>query len=782
MKKPHRPTYPLLLIPLAASWLAIVLAAEINYQNFTIPVLISVIAALLSVCVVYARFKTTARLSITLVSVFVFLLAFSSGNSFYQALAKQARECSELEGTQRLQVIEDTRTYSNSRVSEVSVLGSNTGAKRLRAFWNNKDLSLHRGTLVQASCTVSPLKEEQRWLFNKGVVATLSMSNLEVLGFEESLQGALDKFRLDNLHKIEAVNDGQGGALLAGVLLGYRELLQDSALEQDFITCGLSHLIAVSGSHLAVIAALLAWVLKGLPLGRPAQIALLLLLLIAYVTLTGLQPSAIRSAIMAGVSSSSLFVGRRGHVPSALCATAIVMLVLYPPNNYSVGFWLSVIAVLGISVFSGLIAFWLSSASPFKNKNTPGALSSALSLTLSASSATLAIAVPVFAVVSLIGPLANILVAPIISVVLLLGVLALVLPEFLLGISTLLLYASTSLSEIAAWIAAALAKLPFASLPLHVPEMAVVVFGVLLGLTVYLVWPCPSSKCLRRVGAVLIMGALILCLFIPRLSPPRLIVMDIGQGDALLVQEQGANILIDTGASPSELTHALARNNISRLDKVIITHLDDDHGGALGRLRGLVVLDSIYFARGLLASQYDHPSIVEATTMVGEQNVRELGCGDEIALGSTLTLRVVWPQREVTAGSNEESLCLLLSYDANDDGVPESQTLLTGDAEENELAGILASQNNLQVEVLKVGHHGSAGAVSREQLQQLSCGIALISVGANNNYGHPSSELLELFYDAGVRVYRTDENGDIRLTFDGQNIQVSYATMVEKVH
>lgn len=808
---PRKPALPILLIPLPCCWAGIVCAAELNYQAESLLIPLPFLVAIALFVVLLVVFKKTQKISIPLLSMLVFVLAFGSGNLSYQRISNSMQTAKEITGIQSLIVVEDARTTQNSQTTEV-ILTSKTGEQlRLRAFWNDAELRLPKGTTIEAHCRVSPLKEDQKWLYEKGVVANLSLSAIEDKGFPSTLWGRVDSFRESNVTRIKSLAEkSEGTALLLGVLLGYRTALQDGDLEQDFISCGLSHLIAVSGSHLAVVAALFGWMLKRLPLRALSETVILLLVLGAYVMLTGLQPSAVRSAIMAGVAGCSVLVGRRGHAPSALSAAAIAMLLIHPPNAYSVGFWLSVLAVFGITLFVNLVAQWLSSATAKKHTvssatqdkgarevkdlslskqgtftpqvKTPGALATALALTLTASSATAPLAVPVFSVLSLVGPLANVLVAPLVSFMLVLGMLALLAWPVFEFLGTILMMLALGIAECAAVLASLLSKLPFAAIPLALPEGLSLVVGILAAAFLYVLWPLPQPRTLRLIATTFVCLVCVVGLLPAHFKTPQLTVMDIGQGDALLVREQDKNILIDTGASETLLVKALARNHIYQLDAVIITHLDSDHAGALKRLRGLVAVDSVYFAQGLLTSQAHNAYIQDAYKLVGEQGVKELKQGDRIPLGSSLYLDVLWPSKPVHAGTNEESVCLLLCYDAEGDATIEQRALLTGDAEEHEIQQILSDYKGLTAELIKIGHHGSKGAITSDQLSALSSICACISVGADNQFGHPSPEVLATLEQAEVQVYRTDQQGDIQCEFRGSTLKVSCATIGKELY
>jgi competence protein ComEC len=767
---------PVLLLPLVAGWGGITLAAELVYQGIAVAILLPFLGAAGALAAVLVRFKKRRLFSKPLLTLLAFSLGFGLGTQFYGNLTEQAQHYQELIGEQELIVIDDTSNYLRSRGSEALVLRSDGTRVRVRVFWNDTALELPKGSLINADCSFTPLRDDQRWLYERGCIGTLSISVRENRGFTQDLWGAIDRFRHDNSVRIESIG-GSGAALLAGVLLGNREQLQGSDVRQDFITCGLAHLIAVSGTHLAVVAALLSWFLRRLTLGRATEVALLLLVLVLYVILTGLQPSAIRSAIMAGVAACSVFIGRRGHAPSALTAAALIMLLLYPANAYSLGFWLSVCAVVGISFFANLVSHWISTAVPLGRAKSPGAFSQALALTIAASSATLPLAVPAFGVLSLIGPLANLLGGPLISLALVCGALSLVLTPLIEPLGMFLLQAAAFSADICARVAALFSQIPWASIPLEIPLPVACALGVSAALLVYYSWPAPTGRVLRRATLAILMAACLTVQLAPAFITPRLTVMDIGQGDALLIQERRAAILIDTGASESALVHALARCNIHHLQAVIITHLDSDHAGALRRLRGLVNVETVYFARGLLEHQANNEYLTDAYAVVGKEQVQELQLGDRLKIGDTLCLTVLWPTGTAFEGSNEESICLLLQYDANNDGIAEQQTLLTGDAESETLSLLIKRYPDLRADILKVGHHGSRKSLLPAQLESLGTTTALISVGANNRYGHPAQEILDTLEASEVRTLRTDERGDITCLFKGTALVLRYATM-----
>jgi competence protein ComEC len=162
--------------------------------------------------------------------------------------------------------------------------------------------------------------------------------------------------------------------------------------------------------------------------------------------------------------------------------------------------------------------------------------------------------------------------------------------------------------------------------------------------------------------------------------------------------------------------------------------------------------------------------LVEQTHRTARE-VRSVTRGDKIALGA-FTFEVIWPEEPAKQGDNAESLCLIGSFDGDDDGVADVSLLFTGDAEREQLEAIASSQGLQHVDILKVGHHGSKNALTDEQLDLLTPTIALIGVGAHNRYGHPAQVTLDQLEKHGCTVYRSDEDGQVSCQLSASGISV----------
>ena len=585
--------------------------------------------------------------------------------------------------------------------------------------------------------------------FMRGEVA--SVDAVKVLELREGADaGLIWRFRAGLLGVIDPAAS-PARALIAGVVCGRTTELSQTDASDDFSRTGLSHLVAVSGSHLALIAALLQGALVRMGAGRLPRSALLAAVMAAYVVFTGGAPSAVRSLLMVLATMASGSAGRRGHAVSGLSLTVIALVIRDPGVAYDLGFQLSAASVLFIALFGRYIAYLLC------RLRLARGLAEALSMTLAAQWATLPLTVPVFGQASLISPLANLAVGPLMSLLLLLG---LVLSPVCLAAPALvpLMALPVGAANASIWAAGLLAAVPYASLAIEAPPLALLA-AYAAAAAFYLLWRDWSPRVLAIASLAVLLASGGWWARWRLFAPAELVVLDVGQADAILIRDGASAVLVDAGVDDAVVS-ALARNRVLHLDAVVITHWDRDHWGGLPDILDSIPVDRLVAAEG--AAEGAPGEVRDAWN--GE--IDEMAHGDVLRAGA-FSYRAVWPREPVEGSENGDSLCLATSYES---GGRSMSALLTGDTELDQ-ERVYAEEVG-DVDILKVGHHGSKVSLDADLLKDLDPEVAVASAGEGNSYGHPSQECVEAVGAHGSVFRCTKDDGDVRLTPDRDGVRL----------
>ncbi|PNY81829.1 DNA internalization-related competence protein ComEC/Rec2 [Deinococcus koreensis] len=523
--------------------------------------------------------------------------------------------------------------------------------------------------------------------------------------------------------------------------IGREDFAEGYAVRDGFNRSGLAHLMALSGQNVALITFVLVWALgwlgwtPGWRYGVPAA------LLIGYLALVGLSPSIMRAVIMGGVALVALALGR-GKVDAhgLIALTALVCLLLFPLWLLDIGFQLSFLAVLGLTL-SGQVAQRLPT-------RVPQWLRLALAATVLAEAATLPVIAGTFGQLPLVGLPANLLAAPLMAVLVPSGFLA----GWLGPLAAPLNQVNGVLLDLLLWIAGTGGRFP------------VLTWGTVsaAGLLAYGLCALAGVLWLRgRIRAPVALGVVLASATfttLPTLLRParELVFLDVGQGDSTLIRLPGLTVLADAGGSVNSdydvggrtVVPALRALGIHGIDILIATHADTDHiEGVSSVLRALPV-GELWIGHDKVGDPV-LDTVLQAARERGVR-VREVRRGDQItASGATLT--VLWPPGHVwSTADNDNSVAIKLESHG-------WSTALLGDLPDPAEALIGLGHLNL----LKAAHHGSRFSTGDALLQQTAPADAVISVG-RNTYGHPHPDVLGRLQAAGVKVWRTDQSGTIR--------------------
>ncbi|MBA2275151.1 MAG: ComEC/Rec2 family competence protein, partial [Chloroflexi bacterium] len=649
------------------------------------------------------------------------------------------------------------------------------------------------------------------FLARNGAVATVRLRSVETLPSSGPLAELEDLRRSGGEHLARALPAPQAG-LAAGILIGLRDQV-DRTVAAEFATSGLSHVVAISGWNIALVGAVMVALLRWLP--RRQRTIVVLLAIGTYTMLAGASPSVVRAAVMGAICLLARESGRRGGASGALGLAALGMIAADPAIVEDVGFRLSVAATAGLLAWGTPLSGWLRDRLPSR---LPDWLVESLGVSLAAQAATLPLVLLHFGRVSLVSPLANLVVAPIVAPVMLasllgmtagvlisLGLPALFVAPVVVGAS-LLLGAMIAVGRTAA-------SIPFASL--EMPEVAGLVAAATTALLLLLAGStqgralggrihgalrghrAPAAATVaarteiggrenrngRRATVILAAAGSALLLVAGSLASDRadgrlrVTVLDVGQGDAVLVEApRGARMLVDGGPDPDRLL-ALLDERIPawdrRLDLVVLTHPHEDHVAGLPlllkRYHVPVVADP-----GMIGAGPGDRAFREA--LVGSPTRRlSLAAGDSLNLDG-VDVRVLWPRAgevpllppDEGRGVNNVSVVLDIRFG-------QRRMLLTGDMEEEIDPQILREglAAGGPVDVLKVAHHGSRSATTSAFLAALQPRVALVSAGLDNPYGHPAPATIERLVSAGARVARTDVDGSLEVSTDGRDLRLA---------
>ena len=539
--------------------------------------------------------------------------------------------------------------------------------------------------------------------------------------------------------------------LLPGLVVGDVSGLPDD-LQADFRTVGLTHLVAVSGTNVAVVLSavlfLCGWL--GLPLRLRPPVAMLALL--GFVVLVRPSPSVLRAAVMGGVGLVALRTGRGRSTLPVLCGAVIGLLLVAPDLAVSPGFALSVLATGGLVV---LAPGWRDRWSAW----LPRGLAEALAIPAAAQVACGPVVVAISGQLGLLSVPANLLAVPAVAPATVLGLAAALAAPLSGQLATAFAWLAWLPTAWLVRVARTGAALPGATLPWRSggTGAALLVGLTLVGAVVL------RSAALRRLCAAGCAGVLLtvatLWLVAPGWPPPGwfLVACDVGQGDGLVLDAgRQSAVVIDTGPDPRRIDDCLRRLGVRRVPLVVLTHLHADHvEGLPGVLRGRRV--------GLVeVGPLDEPVVERARVLRWTADARvpvvRAAVGEERSAGGA-RWQVLAPDHAhhgTTSDPNNSSLVLRLTSAAG------HTVLLTGDVEKEAQQVLLDLGVPLQAEVLKVPHHGSSHQLPAF-LAAVHPEVTLTSVGAGNPFGHPSPATIGQLVSAGARSYRTDHDGDVAL-------------------
>lgn len=622
----------------------------------------------------------------------------------------------------------------------------------------------------------------------QGTVARLSVvpGSLRVSRHAES-QSLLDRLSnwRDQLRQIMLqAMPSQDAALIMGMLFGGYDGIERQTV-REFAATGIVHILSVSGAHIALLASTVFWLTTRLRLQQSWAAAIAATTMIGYGFLSGFSAPVIRSVVMGLICMTALALERRSSAKRALAMATLGMLMYQPYNLFDISFQLSVGCTAGLLYLQPVLLGWL-------RTGLPEFIAQATAATLAAQLAVIPLLSWYFGTIPLISLAANLLVAPLLEAVILLGLLATGLAGGMGPLAHVLFVGVSLLLGLGVELNRLLCRLPGGALLL--PAIGVA------GSSVYyaaLLWGCgfgekwglgPVSfwcQIKQRPYITAVAGLLLaagLSWFTLRPGLLQVHFIDVGQGDAtLIITPNRRAILVDTGGALGAqddfdvgervVVPYLRHFGINRVDWLILTHNHQDHAGgaaavaqfigvqqAVVRLEEPVPMPILRLQQAMKFRAFHSPDDLAEIQLDGVR-LQLLQSGDfsEKPTGGDADRK-----KSTSASENGQSTVVRLNYGRH-------QFLLTGDLE-GESEKKLSQASQLVSTVLKVGHHGGRQSSRTEFLQRIAPQYAVISVGADNRFGHPAQETVQRIKELPSLLLRTDQNGAIIFHSDGRSM------------
>ena len=533
----------------------------------------------------------------------------------------------------------------------------------------------------------------------------------------------------------EALVSSRGLQLAVALLLGQPWRL-DESLRQSLRDWGLAHLTAASGLHVGIVALALggvsAWCAPRWRWLAPAAAVA------GYCLLVGERPSLLRAALMLGLAWAARGVGRRPDPVNAVAAAGAALLLLEPRLLDDLGFRLSFAATVGILVLAPCLQ---------RAWRGPGWGRTALSVSVAAQLATLPFTATTFSTVPLLAPLLNLAFVPWTALCLLVG-------------GAWLGAWQAGLPVDPAWLAPL--ALPFEWLArFEAPWWAAVTWTPAFPVALLVAGLLAAVLARPRWWSLLSLPIAFWLALAPARAPgAELWMLDVGQGDGLLLRSGRRTVLIDGGGwrrgdyARRVLLPALSRAGVRRLDLAILSHPDADHCAGMAELIGRIPIAELWVGPGA------EEAACGARLVAGlGSKVEEVAGGERATIGEwRLTVA------PIAAGGSANRRSVALRAEAAG-----SSVLFTGDLDREGERALLRSGFDLRADVLKVPHHGSRSSSTAAFLNAVSPRYALISAGRGNSYGHPAREVVERLLHRGATVLRTDLDGRVALRFSPES-------------
>ncbi len=551
----------------------------------------------------------------------------------------------------------------------------------------------------------------------------------------------LDKFKQNLIkRRYEFLDVYEDRGIIGGLVFGDKNCMKDEIYEK-FKANGISHILAVSGLHIGIVYGFFLVIIRGNR--RKIYGLVFLLILLSYGTMTIWPPSCCRAIFMVMLNMISYYYDRRFDTLAALTLAFMVFSIMNPYIIFNIGFKLSFIAVLGICFVTPKLKIYVGNY---------------LSTILAAQITLIPIIAYEMNYISLISPIANLIIVPIVAVLMpiiiihlliftITGFKLIVISKVAISISELIIYLNDIIYKYNNLIVDVI-TLNFAMIFIYY----IIILFITSETFIVLIKRKKNTFVISIILLTMLISIPIHLITKNDFKDDEVVFIDVGQGDGIHIRTDELNVLIDGGGHYMKnigqmvLKPYLLKNGVFNLDMAIPTHLHMDHFKGVSELKEIYLIDKLMVFEGYMP-------IIESD--------RYLKVGDKIVLGKEIYIEILWPILSEgdsfdLEDENKVNMVIKLKYEGVD-------ILITGDLlaqGEKEMLKYYEDTDKLKCDILKVCHHGSKSSTTDEFLNVVEPKVAIIQVG-KNNYEHPADNTIEKLYKKDIMVFRNDLDGAI---------------------
>lgn len=603
--------------------------------------------------------------------------------------------------------------------------------------------------------------------------------------------------------KIDSSMEETQAAIIKGIIFGDSSDIEEE-IQENFRISSISHVLAVSGMHVSYLVIGIQLFLKSI-IGKRKTRFITIVFLIFYMFITGFSPSVVRASMMSILLIGGEILYRKNDIWTSMAISLFLILIYNPFLIENIGLQFSYIGTMGIMILHKSVFSFLKNIK-IKNKKWKykfnrkaiffiSKIKEILAVTLSAQLAIFPIMIYHFNLFGVYFLISNLLVSVMIGPIIIFSTIFIVFSFIFNPISKVICIVLKLLIQKLITISN-LAELPFSKLYLSTPKIWMILLYYILIITFNFIYCLYTSQklnntqvrvrnlialakykiFLNKKKSIIKIFIIILLFFLFQFIPQNLEInfVDVGQGDCtFIVTPRNKTILIDGGGSSSDefdvgkstLLPYILDKGYTKIDYIFISHFDQDHVGGI-----LSILQKIKVKKVIISKQEENSENYQKFLEIIKEkgvSVAIVKMGDRVKIENGIYFDILWPTSEQIQENklNNNSLVMKMYYH-------NFSILFTGDIEKEAEKKILetykSEKNKLVSNVLKVAHHGSKTSTIKEFLDTVNPQIALIGVGKNNMFHHPSEEIIDKLKEYGAIIYRTDERGEITIRVNGK--------------